>query len=156
MSTTKDIREAFYPIFYFTKICGYYPETFWVSAYISRKHFHSSSIITFLYPLLQPSEERYSKSSICYYIILFAFDLTLLALTIDPKIYKTLTNSSILNTGLWIQIVYSMVVTIFLMLMMASKRQQKWDFLLRMQQIDQTLQDKFHITLYYEMYSRCV
>lgn len=42
------------------------------------------------------------------------------------------------------------------MLMMASKRQQKWDFILRMSQIDQTLQNKFHITLYYELYARYV
>lgn len=88
--------------------------------------------------------------------MLFALDFTLLALTYDPKIYKTITNSKILNTGLWFQVVYSMVVTIVLMLLMASKRQQKWDFLSRMQQIDETLQNQLHITHCYEMYSRYI
>lgn len=67
-----------------------------------------------------------------------------------------MTNSTILNTGLWIQIVFSMTVTIVLVLLMASKRQQKWDFVLRMSQIDETLQNKFHIKLHYELYSRYV
>lgn len=72
----------------------------------------------------------------------------------DPKLYKNVTNSNILNFGMWGQVMVVMVLNIYFMLLAVVKIDKKNSILQKFKKIDDILFQNYHVELYYEKLGR--
>lgn len=91
---------------------------------------------------------------ILHFILMLLINSYLLYSSGNPKPYQNLTNSKILNNGLWVQAVYSMVLCITLKLYSLSNCHRRNEMLQLMFNIDETFQTSFHIVYNYTGFNR--
>lgn len=72
----------------------------------------------------------------------------------DPKLYKNVTNSNILNFGMWAQLMVVMVLNIFFMLLALVKIDKKNAIIRKFKKIDDILVKNYHVEFYYEKLGR--
>lgn len=73
----------------------------------------------------------------------------LLYATGNPKHYQNLSNSKVLNNGLWVQTAYSMVLCITLMIYSIRNRHLRIKMLQQILSIDEIFQNDFQIVYNY-------
>lgn len=139
--------ESFKPIFYYAKLIGYWPETFKVNLeYLKKK---------LLLPyLFQKTEKGYTYLSLIHFVFLLIGNTLLLYYVAHLEPYRNATKSAILNYGLWIQTIFSMIMSISFMLVSIIKRKEKWNLMEKCTQIEEIFQQKFYVQFDYDGYLR--
>lgn len=156
-STAHNLYDATLPLFYFSKFLGYWPSKQRVLyIWYSNALFHFPEIINWSFLYSQRSKNAFTFVSIIHFFLMLALNAYFLYTTIDPKPYLGVTNSKILNTGLWVQRLYSMLLSISLMLYAVWKRETLWAILELMFEIDCSFQHHFHIIFNYTGLKRLV
>lgn len=85
----------------------------------------------------------------CYTITLIILKCILIYLSSNPHKFSKVTNSGILNYGIWIQTEVSLVISLWFLLRSLTKITNKWTFTEKLSEIDKIMENEFSINLCY-------
>ena len=72
----------------------------------------------------------------------------------DVTKFSKLTNSSILNNGVWLQTIFSLVLSISFILMSLRKYEIKWAIVEEFTNIDKQFEDNFYVKFFHKQSKR--
>ncbi|KAJ6642285.1 hypothetical protein Bhyg_07232 [Pseudolycoriella hygida] len=118
--------DIFRSVYLFSKLVGYCPQTY------------------------KRSNKIYDLSGIAILIVLLILKFVLLWTNMDFKVFVSITNSSMMNYGIWLQVVTTLLLSIIFTFIGLQTHKYRWSLLESYQEIDEELVNVFHSNLLQE------
>lgn len=106
------------------------------------------STINLLVCLLQRSAKKYDVSGIIIAIVLLILKMFLLWVHIDSRKYRDFTNSTMMNYGIWLQLIFLLLISMLFTILGLRKYENKWTLFETYNEIDEEFVNGFHANLY--------
>ncbi|XP_037035709.1 uncharacterized protein LOC119073940 [Bradysia coprophila] len=123
-SESVDSYDVFWWVNLFSKVCGYCPQTY------------------------KRSIKVYDLSGTIIAIILLILKMALFWANIDSRQFSNITNSTMMNYGIWLQLVAILLISIVFTVIGLRKYEHKWTLLENYNEIDDEFVGVFHAKLF--------
>lgn len=107
-----------------------------------------------LFLQLQRSKKIYDLAGVVIVVVLLLVKGVLIWINLDSRKFSNITNSSILNYGMWMQTIATLLLSMFFILMGLRKYEHKWTILECFHEIDDEFDKVFYAKLFHKQTRR--